>query len=93
MVSKTFDAVQYSSNQFRVCYQQTAALPTSSYRPLYCHQDVVGRYVVVEKTDSVGHPLNFCELEVYGTQHSGKNEQAVKFLKTTCNVKCYEGTL
>ena len=80
MVSKTFDPVQYSANQFHVCHQQTAALPTSSFRPLYCQQEVVGRYVVVEKTDSVGHPLNFCELEVYGTQHSGKNSSSTIWL-------------
>ena len=71
-VATTFDATNYGRNRFELCHQQTDRLPSGSMTKIPCPNKPVARYVVVEKSPSVGKALTFCEFEVYGELFDGE---------------------
>jgi hypothetical protein len=72
-IAKSFDPVKYSSNTFQTCHTQKDYMVKGHHRFIHCKPAAMGRYVVVEKDPAKNDPLAFCEFEVYGQKHDGKN--------------------
>ncbi|CAG2216432.1 unnamed protein product [Mytilus edulis] len=59
------------SSQYCLCYKQIGQAPTEMN--INCNDGLSGKYLTVYKKDDYHHyPLTLCEVEVYGTEVTGK---------------------